>query len=101
MIACCRPTYRSAATRDTLFHKLPPLAPPTITAAPYLLCCLAAATLQIYPACRVALEVCDGLDFAFECLLAVQFCQMTQFVPVMIVNAGGWPAASLAGWPGR
>ncbi|KAI3426072.1 hypothetical protein D9Q98_008040 [Chlorella vulgaris] len=41
----------------------------------------------IYPACRVALEVCDGLDFAFECLLAVQFCQMTQFVPVMIVNA--------------
>lgn len=27
---------------------------------------------QLYPACKIALEVCDGLDWAFECLLAVQ-----------------------------
>ena len=44
--------------------------------------------LQLYPACRVALEVCDGLDWAFECLLAVQWCQMSQFAPVMLVNEG-------------
>lgn len=31
---------------------------------------------MLYPACKLALEVCDGLDWAFECLLAVQFCQV-------------------------
>lgn len=41
----------------------------------------------LYPACRIALEVCDGVDWAFECLLAVQFCQMTQFAPVMLENS--------------
>lgn len=44
--------------------------------------------LQLYPSCRLALEVCDGLDFAFECLLAVQWCQMSQFAPIMLVNGG-------------
>ncbi|EFN52050.1 hypothetical protein CHLNCDRAFT_32614 [Chlorella variabilis] len=43
---------------------------------------------MLYPSCRLALEVCDGLDFAFECLLAVQWCQMSQFAPIMLVNGG-------------
>lgn len=45
--------------------------------------------------CRLALNVCDGLDWSFECLLAVQVCQVTQFVPVMAVN----PSECLPGPP--
>lgn len=48
--------------------------------------------LQLYPVCRLALNVCDGLDWSFECLLAVQVCQITQFVPIMAVNPGGCPS---------
>lgn len=86
--------------------------------------------LQLYPACKIALELCDSLSWDFECLLAVQvrlaclerraachaidlllhaahvhrlprehpslsvprllpsaqFCQMTQFAPIMMEN---------------
>jgi hypothetical protein len=41
-----------------------------------------------YPACKLALEVCDGADWAVECELAVEFCQATQFGPVMAANPG-------------
>lgn len=27
---------------------------------------------QLYPACKIALQICDGLSWDFECLLAVQ-----------------------------
>lgn len=43
---------------------------------------------MLYPACKLALQVCDGLSWAFECLLAVQFCQATQFVPILALNPG-------------
>ena len=33
-------------------------------------------SLQLYPACRLALDVCQGLDWRIECLLAVEFCQV-------------------------
>jgi hypothetical protein len=52
---------------------------------------------MLYPACRVALEVCDSLDFAIECLLAVEFCQMTQFAPIMLVNPGERRRCAAAG----
>jgi carboxypeptidase C (cathepsin A) len=40
----------------------------------------------LYPACKFALELCDTLSWDFECILAVQFCQMTQFAPIMMEN---------------
>lgn len=40
----------------------------------------------LYPACKLALEACDGLAWAVECLLAVQFCQATQFAPILMIN---------------
>ncbi|KAL4436655.1 hypothetical protein ABPG75_003794 [Micractinium tetrahymenae] len=41
---------------------------------------------MLYPVCRLALNICDGLDWSFECLLAVEVCQITQFAPIMAVN---------------
>lgn len=43
---------------------------------------------QLYPACRLALEVCDGINWSVECKLAVAFCQATQFGPVMAAIPG-------------
>jgi len=40
----------------------------------------------IFPACRIALEACDGVNWRVECLLAVEFCQATQFAPVLAFN---------------
>ncbi|KAG7671065.1 hypothetical protein KSW81_004492 [Nannochloris sp. 'desiccata'] len=42
--------------------------------------------LQLYPACKLGLEICDGLDFSMECALAVTFCQATMFMPIMLLN---------------
>jgi len=42
--------------------------------------------MMFYPACKLALEVCDGYNFSMECLLAVQFCQATMFGPIMVEN---------------
>ena len=42
--------------------------------------------LQLYPACRLALDVCQGLSWRLECLLAVEFCQATMFAPILIEN---------------
>ena len=33
-------------------------------------------TIQmLYPVCKLALEVCDGIDWRVECLLGVTYCQ--------------------------
>lgn len=40
----------------------------------------------LYPACRLALDVCQGLSWRLECLLAVDFCQATMFAPILIEN---------------
>lgn len=40
----------------------------------------------IFPACRVALQVCDGANWRIECLIAVEWCQVTQFAPIMAFN---------------
>lgn len=37
---------------------------------------------EMYPSCRVALQVCDGLGVAAECLAAVMYCQTVTFAPV-------------------
>lgn len=42
----------------------------------------------IYPACRMALEICNGSSYAAECILGVQFCTYTQFAPILIANPG-------------
>ncbi len=42
--------------------------------------------LQLYPACKLGLEICDGIDFSMECALAVTFCQATMFMPIMLLN---------------
>ena len=44
--------------------------------------------LSLYPACKMALEACDGFDIDVECILAVEFCQATQFAPIMALNPG-------------
>lgn len=37
---------------------------------------------EMYPSCRLALQVCDGLGVAAECLAAVMYCQTVTFAPV-------------------
>jgi hypothetical protein len=44
----------------------------------------------LYPACRLALDVCNGISWSAECILAVTFCQTTQFGPVMALHPGVW-----------
>ena len=44
--------------------------------------------LSLYPACKLALEACDGFGFDVECILAVEFCQVTQFAPILALNPG-------------
>ena len=40
------------------------------------------------PACQYALEACDEYDFAFECTMAVMFCQATMFSPILFESPG-------------
>ena len=47
----------------------------TLIAALHLATCHPLALLpgsQLYPACKIALELCDSLSWDFECVLAVQ-----------------------------
>lgn len=43
---------------------------------------------MVYPACRMALNVCNGINWAVECIIAVEFCITTQFSPILAVNPG-------------
>ena len=42
--------------------------------------------LQLYPGCKIAIQLCNSLDINLICGLALQYCQTTQFVPIMAVN---------------
>lgn len=44
--------------------------------------------VAIAPVCQYALEACDEYDYAFECTLAVMFCQATLFSPIMFESPG-------------
>ena len=44
--------------------------------------------VAIAPVCQYALEACDEYDVAFECTLAVMFCQATMFSPIMLESPG-------------
>lgn len=44
--------------------------------------------MQLNPVCRFGLHVCDLVNWDWECLLAVNFCQMVTFVPLMAANPG-------------
>ena len=40
------------------------------------------------PMCQYALEACDEYDWAFECYMAVMFCQATMFSPILFESPG-------------
>ena len=40
----------------------------------------------LYPTCQLALEACDDLGVAMECLAAVMLCQTTMFAPIMLLH---------------
>lgn len=44
--------------------------------------------VEIAPICQYSLEACDEYDVAFECTLAVMFCQATMFTPIMVESPG-------------
>jgi serine carboxypeptidase-like clade IV len=43
-------------------------------------------TLQLLPICQLGIEACNW-NWTFACPLAMQFCQATQFAPIL-VSAG-------------
>ncbi|KAK9848936.1 hypothetical protein WJX84_006787 [Apatococcus fuscideae] len=42
----------------------------------------------VYPICQLATNLCNSLNLDVVCLLALQFCQDTQFGGVMLLNPG-------------
>lgn len=42
--------------------------------------------LQLYPACKLGVQLCNSFDLSLICGLALQYCQTTQFLPIMAAN---------------
>lgn len=45
-------------------------------------CC----AVQTYPLCRIGIQLCNSWDVSLVCQLSLQYCQTTQFAPIMAAN---------------
>ena len=46
----------------------------------------AAAGVQLYPLCKFGAQLCNSWNAGFVCELAMQYCQATQFAPILAAN---------------
>ena len=42
--------------------------------------------MQTFPLCKLGIQLCNSWDISFVCQLSLQYCQATQFAPIMAVN---------------
>lgn len=47
---------------------------------------LTAISVQMFPLCKLGIQLCNSLNVGFVCQLSLQYCQATQFAPIMAAN---------------
>ena len=46
----------------------------------------AALLVQMFPLCKLGIQLCNSWNVGFVCQLSLQYCQATQFAPIMAAN---------------
>jgi len=42
--------------------------------------------MQTFPLCRIGIQLCNSWDVSLVCQPSLQYCQTTQFAPIMAAN---------------